>query len=194
MGRPARLGFALLAAVVLVCAGCSSKVDTVGTEGPPSTISGQPPASEPTPPADTVPDGDGDLPTDLPLDTEPPLIENPDGEMVAPAVAQAGGGWRLVVNHPTAGSTVGRAALVCYVVTGPVQSAAVVLEVTVVGQAPVQVAGSVGRGSAHADLTADPEPRDVRVQLIVDGRRLDGGAVTIPAVLVAPAVVDAPCP
>jgi len=103
-----------------------------------------------------------------------------------PAVAEAGG-WRLVVSQPTARATIPPAAAVCYEATGSSREPELVLEVTALppgttARVPVQV----GRGTARVDLTAaGAGARDLRIQLVVNGQRIDGLAVTVPVTIVA---------
>jgi hypothetical protein len=106
----------------------------------------------------------------------------------SPTVAEAGG-WRLAVTQPTARTTIGPVTVVCYEVAGASREPVVALEVTLLGSGsttsadPVRVDGAVGRGSVRVDLAGrSPGRYDMRVQLIADGARRDGVAVTIPEV------------
>ena len=195
MGRVTRHGIALSLALLLLGTGCSSGNGATSTQASASTTAGETPSGEPTPTTPADPSAPADPESVAPeVVTDPPPESGPAGTLVAPPVAQSGG-WRLVVTHPVAGSSVGRVALVCYEVTGPGGEPDIGLEVAIGGGGPVQVAGSVGRGSAHVDLgTTGYDPQDLHVQLLVDGTRLGGAAVTIPGVLVVPAVVDPDCP
>ncbi|MEA2900605.1 MAG: hypothetical protein QOH36_492 [Actinomycetota bacterium] len=193
MGRVARHGIVWLAAALLLGPGCSSGDGATTTLA--STTSGPAPSGPETPTTSADPTATT-LPESVAPDnvTDPPPASGPGATLVAPPAAQAGG-WRLVLTHPTAGSSVGRVALLCYEVTGPSGEPDIGLEVALGGGAPIQVGASVGRGSADVDLgTTGYDPQDLHVQLIVDGQRLAGAAVTIPEVLVVPAAVDPDCP
>ena len=103
----------------------------------------------------------------------------------AGAVATAGG-WRMVITQPAPLSTVGAVAVLCYEVTGPTRESTVAFDVTIlapIGIGPFRAEAAVGRGTARATLTPAPTGRyDLRIQLIVDGARLDGAVVTIAGV------------
>ena len=190
MGRSARLLIGLVVPVLLLGPGCSAGDKAAGPQGPTSTTTG--PSSADTTPAggntDTTPASSDD-----PGATEPPPAVGPATTTAAPGAG--GGGWRLAITHPTAGSSVGRVALLCYEVTGPSPQAAIALDVAINDGTPIRVAGSVGRGSVHVDLArAEYDAQSIRVQLIVNGQRLDGAAVTILGVLVVPAAADPACP
>ena len=100
-----------------------------------------------------------------------------------PAAAEAGG-WRLAVTAPTRNGTIGPALDLCYEATGPAP-ADLAFEVSLIFAATRTVASTVrvdataGRGSARVNL-GTPEPRryDFTVQAIVNGRPVDGLAVT----------------
>jgi hypothetical protein len=116
-----------------------------------------------------------------------------------PTVAEAGG-WRLVVTEPTAGAAVASPVTVCAEVAGTGREPVVALEVTLLapgsdddGGEPLQVATGVGRRPVEVALPdAAPGPHDLRVQLIADGERIDGVAVTVP-VVVGDVAAPAPC-
>ena len=195
MGRVARHGIALLLAALILGPGCSSGDGTATTQASVSTTSGPAPSGEPTTTAAADPTAPSPPESVAPeVVSDPPPESGPGTVPVPPPVAQAGG-WRLVLTHPTAGSSVGRVALLCYEVTGPSGEHDIGLEVDVGGGAPIQVPGSMGPGSAQVDLgTTGYDPLDLHVQLLVDGERLAGAAVTIPEILVVPAVVSPDCP
>ena len=200
MGRVARHGIALLVAVLLLGPGCSAGDKSPVEGGSASTTPGDPGATiagpadpsgptDPSDPAATVEDGSADPAT---VPGSPPGAS--PGTPSAAQVATAAGGWRLAVTEPETGATVGRSTVLCYEVSGPSPAARVELDVAVGAGAPVRVAGAMGRGSARVDLKPDPDPHDLRVQLVADGKRLDGATVTIPAILVVPAAADPDCP
>jgi hypothetical protein len=83
----------------------------------------------------------------------------------------------------------------CYEATGTAREPDLVLEVSVSPSGfTVGVPVSVGRGTARIDLAgAGQGVRDVRIQLIVNGERIDGLAVTIPAVTIAPGAPSPSC-
>jgi hypothetical protein len=103
-----------------------------------------------------------------------------------PAVAEAGG-WRLVVSQPTARATIPPAAVVCYEATGSSREPELELEVTALPPGTtVRVGVQVGRGAARVDLAAaGAGARDLRIQLVVNGQRIDGLAVTVPVTIAA---------
>jgi hypothetical protein len=108
-------------------------------------------------------------------------------------------GWRLAVSAPTGAARVGSSMTVCYEVSGTSREP-VVLEVTAVppgaatGAAPIRVDIAVGRGSVRVPLTSvPPGTYDLRVQLVVSGRPVDGTASTIPSVTLAPDVPAGAC-
>jgi len=98
----------------------------------------------------------------------------------------------MTISQPLAGATVGSTPLLCYELTGSSREPALALEVTLLrAGSPTGAAGpyrldvSVGRGSTRLSLDGvAPGRYDVRVQLILDGSAVDGGAVTIPSVTV----------
>jgi hypothetical protein len=101
-----------------------------------------------------------------------------------PLVASAGG-WRMVISQPTPGSTIGSVAVLCYEVTGSVREATIAFDVTFVptgastGAGPIRVDAAVGRGTARVPSSGiSPGRYDVRIQLVLDGARLDGAVVT----------------
>jgi hypothetical protein len=119
----------------------------------------------------------------------PPATTAPSGTTVTPAgpaVAEAGG-WRLVVSQPTARATIPPAGVVCYEVTGASREPELVLEITALPSGTtVRVAVQVGRGTARVDLAAaGAGARDLRIQLVVNGQRIDGLAVTVPVTIAA---------
>lgn len=108
-----------------------------------------------------------------------------------PTVAEAGG-WRLVVTQPTAGATIGPVMTLCVEVAGTGRESVVVLEVvqqpagSPAGGETVEVNGSVGRSAVDVEMPrAVPGLYDVDVQLIADGRRIDGVAVRISGLTLA---------
>ena len=103
-----------------------------------------------------------------------------------PAVAEAGG-WRLVISRPTARATIPPAAVLCYEATGSSREPELVLEVTALPPGSVTpVPVPVGRGTARVDLSAAGlGPRDLRIQLVPNGQRIDGLSVTIPVTIAA---------
>lgn len=103
-----------------------------------------------------------------------------------PAVAEAGG-WRLVVSRPTARATIPPAAAVCYQATGDSREPELELEVTALPTGTtVRVGVPAGQGTARVDLAAaGAGPHDLRIQLVVNGRRIDGLSVTIPVTIAA---------
>ena len=105
---------------------------------------------------------------------------------LAVAVAEAGG-WRLVISHPTARATIPPAAVLCYEATGSTREPELVLEVTALPPGTVtRVPVPVGRGPARVDLgAAGVGARDLRIQLIPNGQRIDGLAVTVPVTIAA---------
>ena len=117
----------------------------------------------------------------------------------AAATVASAGGWRMALTAPTAGSTVGSTTTLCYEVTGSSREASVAFDVTFIVQGPVGAIGpvrvdaAVGRGSARVN-TAGLPPRsyDLRVQLVLDGARLEGATVTIPSITVRPGTSAAP--
>jgi hypothetical protein len=118
----------------------------------------------------------------------------------SPTAAEAGG-WRLAVTRPTAGAMIGTVEVVCYEVAGATREPVVALEVTLLEPGAttsadsVRVEAAVGRGSARVDLGGwSPGRYDLRVQLIGDGARREGVAVTIPAVTLASRANEAACP
>jgi hypothetical protein len=95
----------------------------------------------------------------------------------------------MALTQPAAGATIGPVAVLCYEVTGSVREATVAFDVTFLqpgatsGTGPFRAEAAVGRGSARVPVTGVPSGRyDVRVQLVLDGERLDGAAVTIAGV------------
>jgi hypothetical protein len=92
----------------------------------------------------------------------------------------------MVISKPAPGSTVGAVAVLCYEVTGSVREATVAFDLTIlapIGIGPFRAEAAVGRGTARVAIGPVPSGRyDIRVQLVVDGARVDGAVVTIPGV------------
>ena len=121
----------------------------------------------------------GSTPTTSPTPTTAPA---PGG----PAVAEAGG-WRLVISRPAARATIPPAAVLCYEATGSSREPELVLEVTALPPGTVtRIPVPVGRGTAQVDLSAAGlGARDLRIQLVPNGQRIDGLSVTIPVTIAA---------
>lgn len=179
---------AALAVAVVLATGCSDGDDGArGTTGPstteaPSTSATSTPATTSTVVAVTssvATTRPGSTATTSPTPTTAPAT-------AGPAVAEAGG-WRLVISHPTARATIPPAAVLCYEATGSTREPDLVLEVTALPAGTVtRVPVPVGRGTARVDLSsAGVGARDLRIQLIPNGQRIDGLAVTIPVTIAA---------
>jgi hypothetical protein len=98
----------------------------------------------------------------------------------------------MVITQPAPGSTIGSVAVLCYEVTGSVREATIAFDVTFLpsgvttGTGPVRVDAAVGRGTSRVPTSGLPSGRyDVRIQLVVDGARLDGAVVTAAVTVVA---------
>ena len=109
--------------------------------------------------------------------------------------------WRLAVSAPAEGGRVGSAMTVCYEVTGSGRQPALAFEVTALppesptGATPIRVDATSGRGSVQVPLTSvRPGRYHLRIQLLVNGQPVDGAAVTVPSVTLAPDVPPAICP
>lgn len=219
MTRAVRYGV-LLAATVLLLAGCSDDDPEQGAAGSTTTsaavaeestttLAGAVPATSGASPSVTNPTTGGGAPTTsaAQVTTTPTPASSATGPgttatsgAAGPAVATAAG-WRLAVTQPVSGGTIGTSAELCYEVTGNSREPEVLLEVAVLGPGgataagPFAVEGAVGRGTARVTLTgATPGRYDLRVQLVINGERFDGGAVTIPAVTVVQGAAQAgPC-
>lgn len=162
---------ALALAVCLVVAGCT------GDEGAPS------PSSAMTAPSPT---------------TASPSIAG--GASVPVVMGTEVGGWRLAIDAPSAGSTVGLPVTLCYEITGTTREAIVALDVSVSlpgAQEPVfsdLLDAHVGRGGVSVDLDAvDDGTYDLGVTLIVDGERRAERVVRIPDVTLAEGAPPAAC-
>ena len=188
--RRVRPWLGVLAATAVLAAGCS-KGDSAATGSASTTVTTAAPAvtSTTAQPTTTRP---GATTTAAPGATTTPAATPTTAAGGGPAVAIAGG-WRMAISQPLAGATVGSTPLLCYELTGSAREPVLALEVTLLrAGSPTGAAGpyrldvSVGRGSARLSLDGVPPGRyDVRVQLILNGAPLDGGAVTIPSVTVA---------
>lgn len=181
----------MIGVALLVATGCSDDDDgargtaDASTTEAPSTSSTLTTAATSTAPTvtssvtTTRPGSTAATPTSAPTPTAAPA---PGG----PAVAEAGG-WRLVISNPTARATIPPAAVLCYEATGSSREPELVLEVTAFPPGTVtRIPVPVGRGTARVDLSAaGVGARDLRIQLIPNGQRIDGLAVTIPVTIAA---------
>lgn len=102
-----------------------------------------------------------------------------------PTVAQAEG-WRLAIRAPAPGRAIERALTACYEITGNSREPVLELEAALIPAGGSEAATSkrtsvtVGRASAAFNLTGIPDGRyDLRFRLRVDGRWIDGLAVTV---------------
>ena len=176
---------AALAVAIVLATGCSDDDDASrGTTGAPTTGA---PSTSTTGATSTVPAVTSSVATTRPgstATTSPTPTTAPTN--AGPAVAEAGG-WRLVISHPTARATVPPAAVLCYEATGSSREPDLVLEVTAVPPGTTaRVPVPVGRGTARVDLSAaGVGARDLRIQLVPNGLRIDGLSVTIPVTIAA---------
>lgn len=126
--------------------------------------------------------GDEGAPTPSSAMTAPsPMTPSPStagGASVPVATVTEVGGWRIAIDAPSGGSTVGPPVTLCYEITGTTREAIVALDVGVSSpgaQEPVLsdlLDAHVGRGGVTVDLGAvDEGTYDLDVTLIVDGER-----------------------
>lgn len=187
-----RQGAVALAVAMLVVAGCSDDGGGLQGSATPSTTEA---STTPTTVAGATTTSSVLASSVATTIARPPSTTAPPGTSGSsvttavaggPAVAEAGG-WRLVVSRPTARATIPPAAVVCYEATGSSREPELELEVTALPPGTtVRVGAQVGRGTARVDLTAaGAGGRDLRIQLVVNGQRIDGLAVTIPVTIAA---------
>jgi hypothetical protein len=177
-----RLLVGVALSVVLVAAGCSCSAGDDDDTGSGSTHRTTTTTTSTTTASTT---GGASGPPDSSSQPEPTL---PGGYV---NVAEAGG-WRLEVLQPTPGATIGSSTTVCTMVSGRSREALVVLDVTLFDPGSssdgisAQVDSDVGRVPVTVSFPdASPGPHDLRVQLILNGDRIDGAVVTVPGVVVS---------
>lgn len=178
MGRLARHGTALIAAALLVATGCSESDSTAGPAAAASTSTmASPDTSTTTTASSTTTTGQSN------------------------ALVASAGGWRMAVSAPPGGARVGSSMTVCYDIAGTSREPVLVLEVTALpagsatGAVPIRVDAAVGRGSVRVPMTSVPPGEyHLRIQLLLNGQRLEGVAVTVPSVTLAPDGPAGTCP
>ena len=180
-----RHAVAVLGVALLLATGCSDGDGERGSAGAPTTET--PSTSAPSTtvvPLTTAPVLTSSVATTRPGSTSPtPTTTAPTA---GPAAVEAGG-WRLVIRSPIAPAIVPPAAVLCYEVTGTSREPVLALEVTALPPGSTsRIPIAVGRGSAAVDLSAaGAGPHDLRIQLVVDGERIAGLAVTLPVTVAA---------
>lgn len=198
--RPARPWVFALAAIAVVLAGCSKGDSSATGSASPSTTASTSALAGTSTTATTSPSPSTARPG--PTTTAAPAAATTTTALAGgPAVVSAGG-WRMAITQPLAGATVGSTPLLCYELTGSSREPVLALEVTLLrAGSPTGAAGpyrldvSVGRGSVRLSLDGvAPGRYDVRIQLVLNGSPVDGGAVTVPSVTVTAAqTVTASC-
>jgi hypothetical protein len=191
MGRAVRQLAALIGACVLLAPACSNRDGTSASSGAAtstSTTSSVPDSSTSTTTTTATAQAATSSTTGPGSPVTVPSTTAASGANTTaspgPAVASAEG-WRLAVSRPTARATVGPTVTVCYEITGTSREPDLALEVTVLRPvgAPVRVDVPVGRGSVAVALPGvAPGVYDLRIELIPNGVRVSGLAVTIPSV------------
>ena len=175
----------VLTVALVLATGCSGGDDGArGTAGPSTTAARSTSPTFTPATTSTVAAVTSSVATTRPGSTAPTPTTAP--ATTGPAVAEAGG-WRLVISRPTARATIPPAAVLCYEATGSTREPELVLEVVALPPGTVtRVPLAVGRGTARVDLSAAGlGARDLRIQLIPNGQRIDGLAVTVPVTIAA---------
>lgn len=190
---------ALVGAALLVTTGCSTSGSTTGSAESGSTSTSTSISTDTTTTVtSTPPTAAATTTTTRPAttSTSPVTTTAQSGPLVASA-----GGWRMAVSAPAGGARVGSSMLVCYEIAGTSREPVLVLEVTALpsasatGATPLRVDAAVGRGSVLVPMTSvAPGEYQVRIQLILNGERLEGVAVTVPSVTLAPDAPAGACP
>lgn len=192
----------MVAAGLLLTTGCSKSSSTTGSAGTGTTSTTAAPDT-----STTVASASTTTVAAAASTTRPATASTTDATAPATTTAQSGplvasgGGWRMAVSAPAGGARVGSSMMVCYEIAGTSREPVLVLEVTALpagsatGAAPIRVDASVGRGSVRVPLTSvPPGVYHLRIQLILNGERLEGVAVTVPSVTLAPDAPAGTCP
>lgn len=201
VGRLVRHGILVIAAGLLLTTGCSRSSSTTGSAGTGSA------SSTASPDTSTTVTSASTTTAAAATTTRPATASTTGATAPATTTAQSGplvasaGGWRMAVSAPAGGARVGSSMTVCYEIAGTSREPVLVLEVTALpagsatGAAPIRADVAVGRGSVRVPLTSvPPGVYHLRIQLILNGERLEGVAVTVPSVTLAPDAPAGTCP
>lgn len=200
MGRNARLArvVMLLALVAGACSGGDGSA-AVGSSIPTTSVGA---GATTTGPGATTTVAPGASPTtSVTTPPTPAATTTTATPTAAGPVSVTAGGWRMVISRPSAGSTTGPVLGLCYEVTGSTRESTVAFDVSLLrsgtptgAAGPFRAGAAVGRGLARVPLPGvTPGRYDVRIQLLLDGQALSGGAVTVPSVTVVDDAAVATC-